>query len=94
MYVMQRFGPEAEGRDYEDRDTPLEYHMQDPEDRAERMFRKQPLLVSYYKQRHDMNLNNKELGEILEHPWFQELYDSWEDIDKMSICWRMCGVDK
>lgn len=50
-----------------------------------------PILRSYIEQEDDLNVNNKPLHEIVEHDWFNMLYQSWDDSNSVSpICVRNC----
>lgn len=53
----------------------------------------QPIMSSYNKSKEDLNIFNKPMGQILEHPWWKELEDSWEDPDKiLRQCKKWCTM--
>lgn len=90
--MMQKFPDPAEVEPIDMDDKPIDKEIQYVEERASRMHRKQPILASYIRQADGMNLNNHTMEEIFDHPWFQELYDSWEDSDKVSsLCVKRCS---
>jgi len=49
-----------------------------------------PVLEAYKED--EMNLNDRPLAEILDNPWWEQLYESWNDSDKISPkCVRYCS---
>ena len=53
-----------------------------------------PVLKDYIKHKDELNIFNDDLENIVNHSWFQRLYESWEDPDKISpICVRNCTKD-
>lgn len=77
-------------QDYFDREQ--EYKLVDYAKSAARA-KFEPILQSYLDNKDDLNIFNKSLEEIVSHPWFNELYESWDDSDKVSgICIKNCQV--
>jgi len=89
MYVSSLFGfPQS----YEPQHPfPREYSLVDyPRVAAETT--EDHILAQYIEHRDDLNVNNDTLENILDHKWFHDLYDSWDDSDKLSpICKRNCS---
>jgi hypothetical protein len=53
-----------------------------------------PILNSYIENKQDLNIFNNDIEDILSHEWFQELYDSWNDENKISpICLKHCTIE-
>jgi len=53
-----------------------------------------PVLKEYIKHKDELNIFNDDLENIVNHEWFQKLYESWEDPDKISpVCVRNCTKD-
>ena len=52
-----------------------------------------PLLRAYVENVKQLNIYDNDIEDILEHDWFKQLYESWDDPDKTSpICIRNCSV--
>lgn len=50
------------------------------------------VLKSYIDQADELNAYNHPIHEIVEHDWFNNLYASWDDSDKVSrICVKHCS---
>ena len=53
------------------------------------------IIKSYIDQAKDLNAYNHSIQDIIQHDWFNELYDSWDDSDRVSrTCVRHCGESK
>lgn len=54
--------------------------------------KKDKILNSYIDSKDDLNLYNQDLEAILNHDWFKELEESWDDPSKVSnICMKHCS---
>ena len=55
---------------------------------------KQDIMKQYQENKHDLNLNNKTMPEILSHDWFNKtLVESWEKEETTLMqCERFCKV--
>lgn len=54
-----------------------------------------PLIQKYIEHEDELNVFNHPLDQILEHQWFTDLYESWDDSDKVShICLKQCSKSK
>lgn len=52
------------------------------------------VMNSYLDQLEDNNLDNRSLPEIMDGKWFNELYDSWDDSDRVPlVCMKYCQND-
>ena len=52
------------------------------------------MIADYIEHKDELNIHNRPLKEILEHSWFQRLYESWDDFDTIDpLCIRMCSRD-
>jgi len=91
IFVSKQFGyPDT----YEKPDEyPLEYALVNYPSSARKTVH-DPILKSYIDNEKDLNIFNNDIEDILDHKWFQELYDSWDDSDKISsICTKHCTVE-
>ena len=53
-----------------------------------------PILKSYIEQKDKLNIFNNSMEEILDQPWWKELYESWKDEEKVSpVCKKYCSVE-
>jgi hypothetical protein len=53
------------------------------------------VLKDYIANADDLNIFNNPLDEILAHPWFEQLYQSWDDSNKVSsVCVKHCTINK
>ena len=52
------------------------------------------ILKDYIEVADELNVFNHPIDKILEHPWFNLLYESWDDSDKVSrICLKHCSTN-
>lgn len=50
------------------------------------------ILKSYIDHAEDLNAYNHSIEEILNHSWFQNLYSSWTDVNRVSpLCVKHCS---
>lgn len=53
------------------------------------------ILDNYNKAAEELNVFNQPIDKILQHNWFNQLYQSWNDSDKVSkICIKHCSNNK
>jgi hypothetical protein len=51
-----------------------------------------PIMQSYHEQRHELNLENNSIEEVLSHDWFtQTLPESWDSDNPHRLCMLMCS---
>jgi len=51
------------------------------------------MIVDYIEHKDELNIHNRPLKEILEHSWFQRLYESWDNKPD-PICIKMCSKEE
>lgn len=53
------------------------------------------ILDKYNKAASELNIFNNSIDKIVNHQWFDDLYNSWNDSNTVSkICTKHCSVDK
>ena len=53
------------------------------------------ILDKYNKAAGELNAFNNPIDEIINHQWFDDLYESWNDSNTVSkICVKHCSIDK
>ena len=96
IFVAKQFGyptTYVEPRD-ENGNYPKEYQMVNyPLVATEAMA--DSLIRSYIAQEDELNAFNYPIDEIMTHQWFTDLYESWDDSDKVShICLKHCSKER